>query len=293
MGLLVAVLLLAGVSSASALCVPRGAHRMPSSRRAAVTNRERPGSLAKVDDPLYISDGPRAKPIESSDADALAEVANAALNDALAEVSEVVQTLRDRWQWFKGTDRARMAAAHMRSAVEAVGDIYQVVETVIDVAKSPASGASNVSSDAPANPTSPDADGTANASRDVVDVLAGATTTAIRGSALALNIVLRDVVLAPEVGSHVQAATKDLTKAATAFGRVGMLVVTRLHNSEVATEARAKAKARAERKAKKEEPTPPETVSVQWVQKKRSWWGGYTVVDSSSRRRPSRKRRAR
>ncbi|KAG8459110.1 hypothetical protein KFE25_002517 [Diacronema lutheri] len=208
-----------------------------------------------------------AQPIKD-DVDGLIAVGSAALGDAVDEVGEIADALARKLIDFKDSDGAREAASHLGTASEAVAELLNIAQIVADsLTNKTSSSALTTSRFRPPG------------SR-ITEAITNAATAMFLSSVRALAVVLRDVVLAPEVSEHALKAVRDTAKAAGAFGRAALQ---RLDGG--AAERERKAARERQRRAPE-----GDVVDAQWVQKRPGAFGGVEIVDSSRKRRRNQQR---
>lgn len=280
------MLLLAAGGAGSPRAARRNGFQRPPARRGravvdvvSVVSGGTADASASARPSVRTSDGPTvllkdAQPIRD-DIDGLVAVGSAALGDAVDEVGEIADALARAATNFKGSNGARQASMHMGTASEALTDLVRIAQAVADTLTSQKS----VTETALATSSRFRPPG-ASISQAITNAAAAAFISALR----ALAIVLRDVLLSPEVSEHTAKAVRDGAKAAGAFGRAALQRL----DGRAAERVRTAERQRADRSSGPE----GDVVDPQWVQKRLGAFGNEEIVDSS-RKRQRREQRLR
>jgi hypothetical protein len=207
-----------------------------------------------------------ANPIDDEDMDGLVAVGSAALSDAVDEVGEIADALAQKLIQFRGSDGAKEASAHMAAAAGGVAELIAIAKRVGGGARRESEATETRIAVSSAEPKRTDATST----------IGNAASTVLFSSLRAVGVVVRDVVLSPEVSEHTLKAARGSVKAAGAFGRAALQ---RLDGS-VSERERVAARARA-RLAEDD----VLIMEPQWVERKRGAFGCWEIVDSSRKRR--------
>ncbi|KAJ1624862.1 hypothetical protein T492DRAFT_1044024 [Pavlovales sp. CCMP2436] len=210
-----------------------------------------------------------AQPIEEHDVEGLVAVGSAAFEDAVDGIADVADALAQSLIDFKGSDRAKEASAYMGTAQEAITELLAIAQLIADSVASKRATAVNETG------VVPFARKFSKPGHGISEALTNAAAAAFLASLRALAIVLRDVVLSPEVSENALAMLRDGAKAAGAFGRAALQ---RLDGGEAERERKA-----TQQRAKRQEPE-GDVVDPQWVQKKKGAFGSWEIVDSSRKR---------